>query len=272
MATGRMRHVQQEMQFARLRNEAWSAGAAVSEAARRDGRCGGRPPKGPRASEPHKRRAGVKPSEPVHVTLRAVEGLPGCARARYKAVREAIVTVLGREDCRIVHLSIQRNHVHLLVEADDRMALARGMQAFQISAAKHINAAVSSAGSWWERRRMRVKPKRAGQVFADRYHAELHPTPQAGAARARVRAEQLAQAPRGSRRRRAGLADRSVLEGWASRAGRSSRTRRRVEAARELSADPVLAAAELAAHRGWRMYGLVSIYEVPGPRASIFPG
>ena len=23
---------------------------------------------------------------------------------------------------------------------------------------------------------------------------------------------------------------------------------------------------------GWRRYGLVSIYEVPGPRASIFPG
>jgi hypothetical protein len=30
----------------------------------------GRPKKGKRASEPHKRRLAVKPSEPVHVTLR----------------------------------------------------------------------------------------------------------------------------------------------------------------------------------------------------------
>ena len=30
----------------------------------------------------------------------------------------------------MVQFSVQRRHVHLLVEAKDRMALARGMQAF----------------------------------------------------------------------------------------------------------------------------------------------
>ena len=118
----------------------------------------GRPRKGKRASEPHKRRLAVKPSEPVHVTLRTVDGLPRLrTRSAYKAVREAAITMLRHDSCRIVHLSIQRNHVHLLVEADDRMALARGMQGFQISAAKHINAALG---------------RRRGQVFADRYHPE----------------------------------------------------------------------------------------------------
>ena len=58
----------------------------------------GRPKKGRRASESHKRRPAVKPSEPVHVTLRAVDGLPRLrTRTAYKAVREATIAVLGRE-------------------------------------------------------------------------------------------------------------------------------------------------------------------------------
>jgi hypothetical protein len=51
----------------------------------------------------------------------------------------------------------------LLVEAQNKGALSRGMQSFQISAAKHINAAVS--------RRLHVR--RRGRVFCDRYHAEV---------------------------------------------------------------------------------------------------
>ena len=63
---------------------------------------------------------------------------------------------------RVVHVSVQNTHIHLLVEASDRYKLATGMQGFQISAARHLNAAVS--------RRRRIR--RCGQVFADRYHAE----------------------------------------------------------------------------------------------------
>jgi hypothetical protein len=61
-----------------------------------------------------------------------------------------------------VHLSIQHNHVHLIVEADDKAALSSGMQGFQISAAKHLNAAISKGSS---------SPRRRGSVFIDRYHA-----------------------------------------------------------------------------------------------------
>src|SRR6185295_7661255 len=73
-----------------------------------------------------------------------------------------------RESFRIVHLSIQRTHVHLLVEADHKAALASGMQGFQISAAKHLNAAIS---------KNRPGPRRRGAVFSDRYHAEIITTP-----------------------------------------------------------------------------------------------
>src|SRR6266508_1457189 len=45
--------------------------------------------------------------------------------------------------------------IELVVEANDRIALARGMQGFQVAAAKHLN-------------RLRG---RKGTVFADRYRA-----------------------------------------------------------------------------------------------------
>jgi hypothetical protein len=71
---------------------------------------------------------------------------------------------------RIVHVSIQRTHIHLLVEAADEKLLARGMQGFQISAARHLNAEVTvEIGG-------RRRPRR-GQVFVHRYHAEILDTP-----------------------------------------------------------------------------------------------
>ena len=111
----------------------------------------GRPPKGDRAGAPHKKRLGFKKYHPVHVVLRVVKAI-GSLRKRhmYKALREATIAVAKRELAyketgvfRIVHISIQRDHIHLLVEADHQLALSRGMQSFQISAAKHLNRAVS---------------------------------------------------------------------------------------------------------------------------------
>src|SRR5215510_12738188 len=127
-------------------------------------RGAGRPPKGKRAGSPHKPRPFLHARYPVHVVLRTV-GAVGNLRRRcvYQAVREATLTTALRENFRIVHLSIQRTHVHLLVEADDKEALARGMQGFQISAAKHLNAAISKG---------KPGPRRRGAVFPDRYHTE----------------------------------------------------------------------------------------------------
>jgi REP element-mobilizing transposase RayT len=126
-------------------------------------RGAGRPPKGPRAGAPHKKRLELSHLHPVHVVLRVVAAV-GNLRRRcvYRAIREATLATARRENVRIVHLSLQRTHVHLLVEADDQYALASGMQGFQISAAKHINAAISKD---------RPGPRRKGAVFIDRYHA-----------------------------------------------------------------------------------------------------
>jgi len=125
-------------------------------------RGAGRPPKGERAGAPHKERPFHHARDPVHVVLRTVRAV-GNLRRRcvYHAIRKATRTTARREDFRIVHLSLQHDHVHLLVEADDKAALASGMQGFQISAAKHLNAAISKG---------RSGPRRRGSVFPDRYH------------------------------------------------------------------------------------------------------
>src|SRR5262245_51073286 len=132
-------------------------------------RGAGRKPKGHRAGSPHKARPALDPRNPVHVVLRVVTAV-GSLRRRcaYQAIREATITTARREDFRIVHLSLQRNHVHLLVEAKHKDALAAGMQGFQISAAKHLNAAISKG---------RPGPRRRGTVFPDRYHAEIISSP-----------------------------------------------------------------------------------------------
>jgi REP element-mobilizing transposase RayT len=124
----------------------------------------GRKPRGPRASERHKTRPVHHARCPVHVVLRVVRDVGSLRRRRaYQAFREAVIVAARRDDFRIVHLSLQRTHVHRLVEAADKLALARGLQGFQISAARHLNRALAA---------VRGGTPRRGTVFPDRYHAE----------------------------------------------------------------------------------------------------
>lgn len=104
----------------------------------------------------HRRRTRITRSTPVHVVLRTARGVPRLRKGPvYRAIRRSLARMLGRAELRIVHLSIQRNHLHLIVEADHARALSEGMQGFAISAARAINKVHG----------------RSGKVFAYRYHA-----------------------------------------------------------------------------------------------------
>jgi hypothetical protein len=130
-------------------------------------RGAGRKPKGSRAGERHTARPDFKPYHPLHVVMRVAPEVGSLRpRAMYKAVRDATITAALRERFRIVHVSLQRTHVHLLVEADHKAALARGMQGFLISAARNINTVLGSGAR-----------RRRGKVFGDRYHVEVITTP-----------------------------------------------------------------------------------------------
>jgi REP element-mobilizing transposase RayT len=131
-------------------------------------RGAGRPPRGERSSEPH----GTRPSHdwrhPVHVTIRVVADVSSLRRREvYMQLRESTIVTAKREGFRIVHMSIQSNHVHLIVEAEHKTALSRGVQGFSISAAKRINAAITE----------RTGVRRTGKVVADRFHAHPLTTP-----------------------------------------------------------------------------------------------
>jgi REP element-mobilizing transposase RayT len=130
-------------------------------------RGAGRKPTGARAGERHQARPKFRPYHGLHVVMRVVPAVGSLRRRKlYKAMRDATITAALREWFRIVHISLQRTHVHMLVEAEDKAALGRGMQGFQISAARNINTAL---GDGVRRRR--------GKVFADRYHVEVITTP-----------------------------------------------------------------------------------------------
>jgi putative transposase len=120
----------------------------------------GRKP-GPRPWVPRVPRPSHEASHPVHVTLRARrEAGSLCARDVFGYLRDAIGAASG-ELFRVVHFSVRHDQVHLLVEADTRQALIRGLQGLAIRLARAVN---------------RVRGGK-GKVWADRYHARALTTP-----------------------------------------------------------------------------------------------
>jgi REP element-mobilizing transposase RayT len=103
---------------------------------------------------PHLKRADLSRHHPIHVTQRVQPGV-GYLRSqlRAKIIEEALRAVGGR--MRVVHYSIQGNHLHLIVEVESTQDLSRAMQALAIRIAKRLNSLAA----------------RKGAVFVDRYYA-----------------------------------------------------------------------------------------------------
>jgi len=160
MTRSRKRHVQTEMRLKFDKNGQRRGGPR---------RKAGRKPNGPHAGVSHLRRPDVNPRHPKHITLRVSSALGWLRRFdTFAAIRHALGVVHTRHPkFRIVQFSVQNTHVHLICEAESKPALERGLQGFQISAAKALNAAIS------KRRRI----ERHGRVFTDRYHREDLDTP-----------------------------------------------------------------------------------------------
>jgi REP element-mobilizing transposase RayT len=133
-------------------------------------RKAGRKSQGGHTGERHVGRPEHDPRHPVHVTIRVVRSVDGLrCKDIYLALREATIVTAKREDFRIVHLSIQRDHVHLLVEADHKEALSKGVRGFSISAARQINKTITARGG----------DRRTGRVIGDRFHARALTSPRA---------------------------------------------------------------------------------------------
>jgi len=111
---------------------------------------------------PHTPRCGVPSSCPVHVTVRLCADLPSLRQRREgKLLLQAFAAGKERFGFRLVHFTIQGNHLHLIVEAKSREALSRGMKGLSVRIARSLNKA-------WGRK---------GKVFCDRYHDHVLRTP-----------------------------------------------------------------------------------------------
>ena len=108
---------------------------------------------------PHCARLPHTGSHPVHVTLRAAIR---CLRSErvFPVVRRALAAA-SCAGFRVVHFSVQDEHIHLLVEADDKTALTRGLRGLTIRVARGVNRVLC----------------RRGPVWNDRYHVRQLTTP-----------------------------------------------------------------------------------------------
>jgi REP element-mobilizing transposase RayT len=140
----------------------------------RNGRGGarrgaGRKPNGERAGVAHTPRPPLPQRFPVHVTIKLRQGLPKLRQSRERKLLLQVFAAAkqraGRtgKRFRLTHFAILNDHLHLLAEAEDRIALARAMQGLLTRVAVGLN-------KLWQRR---------GPVFADRYHSRALTTPRA---------------------------------------------------------------------------------------------
>ena len=144
----------------------------------------GRPTTRAKPAVPHLERDDVRRYQPVHVTLCVAAPVWNLRSERSFAIIHAALTAARRRpDSRIVHFSVQGNHIHLIVEAAGTAALSNAVRALSIRIARRLNRMMG----------------RSGPVFEDRFHSHVLRTPAEVSQRASLRRRQLRQ-PRGAAR------------------------------------------------------------------------
>ena len=126
----------------------------------------GRPPSPARAGRgfvPHVTREAHVERHPVHVTMRRVPAAPSF---RSERVSDAIMIQLVRagragSGIRVVHFSLQDDHLHLMLEGADAADLSRQAQKLFSRIALAVNAVA----------------QRRGSLFRDRHHRRALTTP-----------------------------------------------------------------------------------------------
>ncbi len=122
----------------------------------------GRPPNGRKAGVSHLGRERLSWRHPVHVTLKVLGAVGNLRKGpQRRAIFRAFAGGRRRFGFRLVEFSVQRDHLHLVCEAENERSLARGLQGLCIRIARGLNRRLG----------------RRGRVFADRYHAHQLRTP-----------------------------------------------------------------------------------------------
>lgn len=92
------------------------------------------------------------------MTVRVRRGVWNLRSQRcFGPIAQALRKLRRRDGFRVVHFSVQGNHLHLITEADDRAAMTNGMRALLIRLAKRLNALMGTRG----------------RLYADRFHERV---------------------------------------------------------------------------------------------------
>ena len=122
----------------------------------------GRKPRSARPPIHHVKRPKVPRGSPAHVTLRVRSDVPSLrSRPFIRAFSARLRRGCERGEFRVCHYSIQRDHVHFVVEAAGKEALGRGMKAVGIRLARTVNRVF----------------ERTGPALFGRYHLRVLRTP-----------------------------------------------------------------------------------------------
>jgi putative transposase len=128
-------------------------------------RGAGRKPKGGRKNVPHRPRRRFRRGA-LHITTRVRPEVWNLRSHRcFRALRRAFAGGCARFGFRLIHFSVQGNHLHMIVEAPDAETLGRAMKGLEVRMARALNRVM----------------RRRGSVFADRYHAHLLKSPREAA-------------------------------------------------------------------------------------------
>ena len=94
----------------------------------------------------------VSPHQPLHVTIRMCEDVPNLRCGRFvRAFRRTLAESCLRDGFRVVHYSIQKTHIHCVVEADGKVELANGMKSVNARIARAVNRVFERSGQVLER-------------------------------------------------------------------------------------------------------------------------
>ncbi len=122
----------------------------------------GRKPKGDKPGMPHRRRPTLAARYPAHVTVRMLPHVWNLrSRRSFAVIGKAVRAAAQRLGMRLCEFSVQGNHMHLVVEAEDHKALGRAMKGIGVRLARGLNKLMG----------------RKGNVLSDRYHAHILRTP-----------------------------------------------------------------------------------------------
>ncbi len=105
----------------------------------------------------HTKRPYIKKPASLHLTVKVKKNKADIKNKSVLKILKRAILNARKQGLKVIHYSLEYDHIHLLIEADNNLVLGKGMQSFGVTIAKAIN---------------RLK-KIKGGVYLHRYHLRI---------------------------------------------------------------------------------------------------